>query len=447
VKRQPRQFERLKKSPAVSVNQSSELAIGSQRGLSKWKILGAIGVSLIIGARDTSDIKEVLKPQSRKPAPKLTSYSKPEIIAPVITSSSLPPDRYSIDHPVPNNNELPLDFGPWSLSASEDFPIIFRNEVAHLFAKAYPEIVRLIGEPSKWASGSWTMELGSGGGAESSKTKTLTLSHETSDALKIHEFAHMFQSENFPEINWIREGMVVAISNIVAERIGIMRWDYNFDKNVYGENIKSNMGLDVKIPYDSNGALLSIRYGEAAKFWESLEKRVPGSIKKFTENVRSAYKDVKDEVGKIRVDLELSELTSKEILQRFMGELPPEYNDFKSLFDPHRPMEPQNLVYGIFQAPLNKDRQVREEIHVYSVQRQSNTVEYPGVRKNGKCLLKNLDNGLALDVSFITDRFGKAVLNVKDIEKRIGHSKIYDVIITIPGAKSEHFRFSRVSQY
>lgn len=345
-------------------------------------------------------------------------------------------------HPESGPESDPKNFhiGPWELHFADDFPTSLRERLQEVYTRAFGEIQNLMGAPSQSGKGEWKVKTTDEfGGTEETQKRLLEIALNSTDALKVHELAHMFQGDDFPEFDWAREGIAVAISNMVAEKIGIPRWDTVIGSipPVLGKNLQVAIGLTGGVSYDSYRPLMPLRFYLSGKFWEDLEKSHPGSIRTLTRNLHDWYR------GKTKEDAEdpLEKMTLGDFFKKFLGFIPDLTSDtYINLLSPrplYKPYPYQDLALGSFEV-----REGRPQLYVEAVRKFPDSHDEGHPNKPGVISFINPKTALALDVPFQTDADGAKVFELGGLKEAIGLGPFYQVHIEIEGCHAEDIEFS-----
>lgn len=338
----------------------------------------------------------------------------------------------------------PFSLGRWNFQPDHTLPHNVTEDIKNLFSSAYPLLEKLIGQASTSAAGEWQLlRVNAVHNYESSIDRTLGISPDSSDALRVHEFVHMFQGVDFPEVNFVREGYAVAVSNLVGRDLKIERWDSNVVMApILGTNMQAHIGMAPNVNYDHtpNPYMLLTRYHVSAAFWERLESFRPGTLKAVTKNIRTIYenRNFND------VSRELSTLQPRDLLT-FIGVDVPDsfYDDFRNLFEPPTETAPTNYVYGVYIHLKMKDSQdVRKSIRVSAVTRYPATNEVPVSLRSAMCRILNPQTNLELRIPFRVDKVGSAEIDLYGVETRIDKAQFYDVTIEVDGCKKETLKIT-----
>lgn len=358
----------------------------------------------------------------------------PELVSPAHGTSVESMTSQPEPKPEPEKIRSSMKIGPWKLNFSEKMSLALETQLRGFLKQASPLIEELTGPPSTKNSGDWTVKLtDDGAGYTFENEKVFAIGEKATDAVKLHEFSHMFQGDDFPEINWIREGMAVAVSNLTAERMGILRWDLNLPSPLLGENFGLYLGQSPNALYDFKSMeRRKVRYIFSGKFWEEVEKEKPGSIKRFTTAMRAKYR------GKDKGDIEkeLGVMTAKDLMREFLGEVPRCYERYRILFEPAIVGgEYKNMAYASFYSG-------RGLFGIAAVQRRKDTAESPGVNMSGTARFQIPGDNRILDVPFQTNKNGEALVSTEGLSEQLGKADVYQLTVLLPDTAPERLQFS-----
>lgn len=340
------------------------------------------------------------------------------------------------EHTTPTQPEAPTIFklGDWTFHFDQNFPKALKNRIIKLWQNSYPYIESLLGV-TRITTGDWKalhIEVTSlQGGYQSDEERTIAIADTTTDALNIHEFSHMFQGPDSPEMNWIREGIAVAVSNMVAPKVEVARWDQNCPLPSLGKNFRKYLGKHPFARYDDHRMGLQIRYFYAGTFWEEVEREKPGSIRRFMDALRLAYADR----GKEAMEMYL--MDPEALLEEFLGAVPTAFQKYRALFL-------QNAISGkfidiVYAARIRRGD--KKHLYVSAVRRLENTVESPLPGRRGVARIWNPETNMESAIPFISGTDGIEI-DVTEMEKYIGKTQVYFAVIEVDGCMPEEISFS-----
>lgn len=345
--------------------------------------------------------------------------------------------------PQTNAPEIPSGFalGDKSFEFDASTTPQFRLRVRDLMQKSYPEIQALLGEPSKInCSVGWTIHMNPPGrrSEEDPINNKINIAVDASDSLAIHELSHLYQGVDFPEINWIREGSAVAIANIVPPKIGKKPWHKDESTSepdlIFGSNFSLYAGLHPAQNYDtSSRGLLTGRYLLAGRLWEEIEESRPGSLKKFTKNMRAFFAEhSKQEAESILIGMK-----GNDLLKRFLGNKAPK--KYQNLIDPSGPKNAEDVAIGSYQVVSNHGPM----LFASAVRRFPYGQEEILPPRQGMLITTNPNTGTSLELPFQTSREGLAQFSLDGITSKIGEAEFYEVTMKVEGCKDEHVTIPR----
>jgi hypothetical protein len=271
----------------------------------------------------------------------------------------------------------------------------------------------------------------------------LDLNFGSTEGLIVHELVHIFHGDRDLDVNFIEEGLAVAISNLIVEEAELDPWDVLADLQVNKTMRDGGLSVMAYVPYHAYFPLVKARYYFSGQIWAEMEKKRPGFIRDFHQ----AYYAFLDEGGDKRAlaydpvfDL-LKSIDASELFDE-VGKPNPtmRYN---------KKFQEKDLVYVMytkFLGEIDNPRQQSEQLTVYIVHKDKHGLERPvSSRELFKFRVTNLETGEeSIELHTYSRPDGRLTINLNAFANRIGRASKYKISYTVPGVldEPEEFEFN-----